>query len=269
MTLPTLWYTSLIWNPYFFCFCCCFWLLSIVVKRNDENQNLKIIRVPKDILLNGNQFSWWETWLHFLFYKCWFNTDCVSWKSPTTLAPSNAVKIIPLILYLWALHQNVIISWNIKETFPIFIFCQVRGLGLYFNSAFKMRSRETALFPLRGCEFGWWGEPRILIFLPLGSLTGSSFLAINGGKLSLGCPDKMRIQSTDLKNQKIQFLEGSMHIFSWSAKLFCTYSKRRKLSSLNSIPGNGSWDTLSLQRRYVCTSWPCALSYIILHSLLS
>lgn len=89
---------------------------------------------------------------------------------------------------------------------------------------------------------GWWGEPRILIFLPLGSLTGSSFLAINGGKLSLGCPGKMRIQSTDLKNQKIQFPEGSMHIFSWSAKLFCTYSKRRKLSSLSSLPGNGSWD---------------------------
>lgn len=128
---------------------------------NEENQNLKIIRVPKDILLNGNQFSWWETWLHFLFYKRWFNTDCVSWKSPTTLAPSNAAKIIQLILYLWALHQNVIISWNIKETFPIFIFCQVRGLGLYFNSAFKMRSRENALFPLRGSEFGWlvgWTE---------------------------------------------------------------------------------------------------------------
>lgn len=90
---------------------------------------------------------------------------------------------------------------------------------------------------------GWWGEPRILIFLPLGSLTGSSFLAINGGKLFLGCPDKMRIQSTDLKNQKIQFPEGSMHIFSWSAKLSCRYSIRIKLSSLNSLQGNGSWDT--------------------------
>lgn len=63
-------------------------------------------------------------------------------------------------------------------------------------------------------QWGWWlvgwtqsseiSAPRI---------PGSSSLGSNGGKPSLWCPDKMKIQTTDLKNQKIQFLGSSVHIF--------------------------------------------------------
>lgn len=83
---------------------------------------------------------------------------------------------------------------------------------------FKTRGRKFAQFPFTGCDVGrlvTWGRSSDL---PAPGTTGSSFLGISRGKLSLWFSDKRRIQIMDLKDQKIQFLEGPMNIFPWSGK---------------------------------------------------